>query len=690
MGIAVTPDDRMAGEGMIRPDPAFFESSEKPYEDDGLINPDQADSSRLAMSLAGHIRTGLEEAQRHRQNSGIDARFASCLRRYSGEYEPDILETIKRIGGSKMFRRLTAHKADDLQAWLEDILRPIEDRIFDAVPSSKPELSQSDIAAVQQSIVESVTQSVSMLVESGGGMIPPDEVQAMTLEELQTAYQGMEDMLEEKAKAMAERMADTIDDQHEDGDYIGALYDFLEFFKVYPVAYFKGPFLTKRKMMKHGKDGTVGVEDRIVMSWKAVSPLNVWHSPYAKSCQDGEIFEREPASLADLHCFIGQPGYDEQAIREILKSGLPASAQNIGDVPIDYETNPMLIRPEAQSEYRGAPNELIHFAGSVQGRMLSEWGMNGIEDQDASYEVYAIYCAGRVIRAVLNENPLGTRIYNSTSFKPVPDSIYGMSLPESMADVQDGANAFVRSAVNSGAMAAMPLVEIDVSALPDGVTEVPNIRPGYIHQYDGSKIQASGRSGVKFTPFPSVVEQCLRAYADFKKEADDVTGIPAFVSGSGAIEGAGETLGGLEILAENAAKGIRRSYGNIGRHIILPSLRHQAMHNMLYSPDKAIKGDVSIQLKGPLAVIARQQSDARIGAWLDSMNNPADMEIVDLPRRAKLRRRQAQAFGFTASDGIVPTDKEMSRKMADLQAQAQQQAVAEAQGGGNPKEKAAA
>ncbi|HUV67675.1 MAG TPA: hypothetical protein VMW24_27525, partial [Sedimentisphaerales bacterium] len=190
---------------------------------------------------------------------------------------------------------------------------------------------------------------------------------------------------------------------------------------------------------------------------------------------------------------------------------------------------------------------------------------------------------------------------------------------------------------------------------------------------------------IKFVDIPSNAGELMGIYEKIASLADDYTGIPAYSYGNDRVAGAGRTLGGLEMLMNSAARGIKRVIYRIHTDIVSPSIGGLVEWNMLYDPDESIKGDVEVKPVGIAALIVKEQLAVRRNKFLDSTNNPVDLSIIGIPGRAALLREEEKSLEMGAGT-VVPSKEAIEQKVREeamLAAQAGQagaspQAVPEA------------
>ena len=205
-----------------------------------------------------------------------------------------------------------------------------------------------------------------------------------------------------------------------------------------------------------------------VLSGERVDPFDIYPAPDATTIDDGYLIERHRLSRAELVNLRSVEGYSASAINAVLdeygKGGLHEW------LCVDYE------RQEAEGKALQAmsnPSELIdalQYWGSVQGKMLLDWGVDEseVEDPLAEYHIEAWLIGRWVIKATVNPDPLHRKPYYKTSWENIPGCFWGKSIPELCADTQAVCNAAARALVNNMSLSSGPQVAYDVSRLPVG------------------------------------------------------------------------------------------------------------------------------------------------------------------------------------------------------------------------------
>jgi hypothetical protein len=167
--------------------------------------------------------------------------------------------------------------------------------------------------------------------------------------------------------------------------------------------------------------------------------------------------------------------------------------------------------------------------------------------------------------------------------------------------------------------------------------------------------------------------ELLQVYQYFMKQADEVTGIPAYLYSGTTGSGAGRTASGLSMLMDNAAKGIKTAIAGLDR-IVSGMVERLYVHNMMYDPDPSIKGDFKVIARGAMGMIVKEQLQARRSEFLQTTANPVDLQIVGINGRAYLLREVAESLQMDTSR-LVPTPEKLEfdqQKQAAFQMATQQ------------------
>lgn len=619
--------------------------------------------------LSAHVARCWEVAKDFKEQY-VEQRLLSAQRRRNGTYDPDVLQAIQGQGGSMVYMMITATKCRAASAWLRDtLLGTGSEKPWTLKATPVPELSPDIYEALQNEAGQRITQYVMST-----GIQPSDmEVRKLLLE----MRDEVAEMMKEEARIRAERMELKMEDQLIEGQYIAAINAFIDDLVTFPYAVMKGPIVRNRPTMRwaQGPNGSYipVVDKQIKLEWARVSPFDIYWAPHAEKPDDGFIIERHRLTRSELNALIGVDGYDEAAIREVLdewgRGGLREWLAN------DSERNEIEGKGHDAFTARNpdAIIDALEFHGSVQGKMLIEFGMDASEvgDPDMDYTICAWKIGNKIIKAQLNYDPMGRKPYYKTSFEKIPGQWCGNSVPDLAADVQDMCNAAARALANNMGMSSGPQVAVNVERMPDG-EDITQMYPWKIWQFTNDPTGSTAKPIEFFAP-PSMANELMAVYEKFSALADEYTGIPRYMQGDSNIGSAGRTASGISMLLGNASKIIKQVVTNVDTDCTQPALEYQYYYNMKYGDDPDLKGDVRIQARGAISIIQKEAAQVRRNELLQlATSNPMITGIIGESGVAEILRQVFKTADFPNIDKIVPTAQAIARRQAQQMAAQQQ------------------
>jgi hypothetical protein len=615
----------------------------------------------LHSDLSRHINESWDRAKFAKTE--ITERLLKCERQRRGVYDPEKEIEISKTGGSDIYMRITDIKCRAAESWIRDVMMISAKTLFEFDTAEEPALPPE----VSAGIVELVRMEMIEFVQMGGQVHP--EAFRVRMEQV---HDQIMDKMREQAKDAANRMHDKIEDQLNIGKFSDSMRDVINDFVTYPVAILKGPVVRRRKKLTWGPEYTPVIINDFSREFERVSPYDAFPSPNATSPHDGFFIQRHRLSRSSLQDLRGVPGYNDKALDQVL--------ERFGDNGF----RSWLMGDNERDRLEGKPHsrlftkeviEALEFYGSISGKMLLDWGLKPTKampiEWNREYEVNAWQIGPFVIKVAINPDPLGRRPYEIAQWGEVPGSFWGTALPEVMRDVQVMCNAAARSLANNMGIASGPQAEIQVDRLPDG-EDVTSMFPWKIWQTTSDRT-GGGQPAVRFFQPQMNSGELLQVYQYFMKQADEVTGIPAYLYSGTTGSGAGRTASGLSMLMDNAAKGIKTAIAGLDR-IVSGMVERLYVHNMMYDPDPSIKGDFKVIARGAMGMIVKEQLQARRSEFLQTTANPVDLQIVGINGRAYLLREVAESLQMDTSR-LVPTPEKLEfdqQKQAAFQMATQQ------------------
>lgn len=638
----------------------------------------------VIQGLAAHCRKRWEVVRVSQRM--VQERMLDNVRRRRLEYTPEKLGEIRRQGGSEIYMGLASTKCRAATSWLRDsLLGTGSDKPWSLDATPMPELPPEVISGLQRGMMENL-----MSLMQAGQQVPDDAQLKQVASVMKDAAMRQ---LKEEAEARMNRMEQKMEDQLIEGGFIQAMSEFLDDLATFPFACLKGPVVRRRKTMAW-ENGQLVSSEELRPEWERVDPFYIYWAPWANNIQDGYVIERHRLTREDLEALIGVNGYSEAAIRTVLN---------------EYDTGSLhewlwvdTAKVQAEGKYSSAVSEAhkdlieaLQVWDSIPGRMLIEWGMDeaDIEDPTLTYPCEVWLVGNMVVKATLNYDPLGRKPYYLTSYEKSPGSVDGNGVVDLVGDVEDMCNAAARALSNNMGISSGPMVGLNISRLPAG-EDVTQLYPWKIMQFVSSDYGDNSAPLSFFQP-NSNAHELLSVYERFASMADEVSGIPRYMTGE-HVPGAGRTSSGLSMLISNAGKSIKQVINNIDKDVVVPIIERLFQYNQRYHQGADLFGDVKCVPKGAMSLVVKEAEAARRNEFLQlALTNPMAQQIMGMGGVAELLRGAVKNLAGNV-DRIVP-DRQYVGALEAAQAQIQQltamiqqqQAAVDPSGSARPQQQAA-
>ena len=610
--------------------------------------------------VAGYIRRRFHDFKSQRETRGISFRLVEALRAYNAEYTPDKLAAIREFGGSEVYARLTAVKCRGATSMLRDIYLSGE-RPWFVEPTPYPTLPED----VTTGVMELVKIEVQGLLQAGQPVDP-----AVIQERVAQLTKAAEKAALQNAKEDAVEATRYLDDMLVEGGFYESLTEFLHNLTVFPYAFMKGPVVKMATDVKW-VNGEAVIKNLPKMYWTAPSPFDIYWQSGINKFEDGDVIEHLRLCRADLNSLMGIPGYNDDAIREVL---LRYGNGGLSDW-LDYTDS-----ERAQLEEREDPHlnhsdliDTLEFHGKIQGQLLLDFGFSEEEVPDAAMD-YFCNCwliDTYVIKLQLDPNPRKRHPYYMTSFEKIPGAIVGHGVAEIMDDIQDVANATLRALVNNLSIASGPQVVVNDDRLAP-TADTDNLYP-WKRWHTLNDPMGSAEPAIAFFQPQSNSQELLATYQQMTVIGDELSSIPRYMTGSSTGQaGAGRTASGLNMLMQNAGKVMQSVAANIDADIFTPLLQRQYDTVLLTDESGRLKGDEQIRVRGVVFANQRETERARMLEFLQLTANPMDAQIVGMEGRAELLREVADRIGLDFMNIIPDADTIQQQQKADQMSAMQQ------------------
>ena len=616
--------------------------------------------------LAGYIRSQFEIMRNHRNTqAGWSNRLINALRVFNGQYDPQKVQEIQKFGGSNVYARLIAQKCRAASSLLRDIYLG-QDRPWAIKPPSSPKVPDQ----ILQTIDQLMQHEGQIYQQAKGQPVSPDDERTRKTALITSA----EDAAKKKAAQQARDSEDKIEDMLREGSFYHALAEFLVDLPIFVFACVKGPVvkLVPEVQWPPG-GGQPTIVDQPKLTWNRVSPFDIWFTPGIADIENADVIEKLRLTRAELNDLLDLPGYNQDEIRAVLDEYGRGGLYDNWDTT-DAE-RAVLESRENPAWNRSAMLTMMEFNGNVQGRVLQEYGL-AVPDELRDYSIQAWVIGSHVIKAQLAPSPRKRHPYFITSFEKVPGTPVGNGLTDLLADLQEVANATLRSLVNNISIASGPQVVINDDRLsPEENGE--DMYPWKRWHVRNDPVGSNSQVPISFFMPTSNAQQLIQVFQEFVSIADDVSAIPKYVGGQASSGGAGRTASGLAMLMGNASKILQTVSANIDRDILEPCLMQLSDLILMTDTEGLLTGEEKITVQGVNVAIQRETLRQRQIEFLAATQNPVDQHIVGIKGRASMLRAVASTLGMEGED-IVPPEQVIDQMDAAQKAQAQngqQQAI---------------
>lgn len=609
-------------------------------------------------NLANHVRKCWQQAKTHRSKSS--ARLANCLRMRKGKYHPEKLAKIRERGGSEAYMNVVGTKAQALKSWLSDLYATTNEKPFTLSPTPVPELDPG----IQNEMIQTALQTLAQTMPGAN----EEQVMQVAGPLLQKHEERILDEVMQEAHARMEKMSDHIEDVLVESNWREEFDEFLDDLATYPFAVMKGIIYRIEKRASWVQNPQTGkfevkITNKISRKFKRVSPFNFYESPTMSKVGEGWTIEHIQFNPQDLSKMRGAPGYNVRNIEAVLSQHREGGLREWA-----FDTGERERLEGKQTSFDGSYDLIdgLEYTGTIQGKKLMNWGITQhIEDPYYEYPCSIVVIGDYTICARINSDPSGRPPYYVSKFRVVPNSFMGEALPEALEDVQDAANAAIRSLINNMAIGGQPMVGIDVSRMQPG-EKVTNLYPGKQFLYTSNAGQNG--PGVNFFSPEIKSQELLNIYERFERYADERSGIPAYAYGSDNAAGAGKTASGLQMLMNATSKGIKEVVRRLDINVIEPMIT--ALYNSaMIDPEVAddLKGDAKVKARGSDALMHKEATAMRQIEFMQMTLNPVDQELIGVEGRLEMLEIAAKNSDFP-TDRIVPSFEEFQqRQMANAQ-----------------------
>ena len=428
----------------------------------------------------------------------------------------------------------------------------------------------------------------------------------------------------------------------------------------------KGPYPLKRSVNIYRKQQGMSALTRIEEIKPESKRIDPWNLFPDKACGEslhdgGYIFEREFITKKQLRNLLGMPGYMDVAIMKALREGPKvwgASSREAGDS----------IYLHNQDQY-----DMWIFHGIVEAEDMRSCGVE-VAAEEATASAMCVLVNDHLIKATLNVLDTGEFPYDIIAWQRRAGLPWGMGIPRQINTAQRMLNASARAMMDNAGVTASPQIVIGNGVTPaDGKFE---IRGRKLWRAEPDVIDVT-KAFHGWVP-PSIQGELMNIIQFALKIAEDTTGLPMLLQGQSPQGKGAETLGGMQLLQNNASGVMRRLAKRFDDQITSPHIRRYYDWFMQHSDKEDIKGDFQVDVRASSALVER---DAQQQFLLQAAQfakdpaykiNPAKLfsELckgarID-PKRVQFSPEEAAAMGAPAPDPLTEAKAALARAQALL------------------------
>ena len=590
--------------------------------------------------LVGNMLGKFEEARRVRQPR--EYKMLEWLRRREARYDDQTLARIAADQGSKVYVPYIDGKSTAAESWIRSIYLGDGRLPWDIRPTAMPMLPPQGRALAEARYVAEVQAFVQRVGE------PATPVQRAQLEEV-AREQARKEIVAEAMKG-AEREKHAMRKILKDGGLPRAFSAFVTDLCTLDGAGMRIGF-ARRPMLLWGDDGRAEVREVPLMEFHRVSPFDVYFQPGVEDVQEGWFFIRYELTADQLGSLAGVPGYNADAIRAVLAQH--EQVNHWRDLGLETARGELERKGHEDYERLKGRFEALEYWGPLTGRELAEAGYRGRVEPWKVYEATAWIVGSSIVKAVLNPHPTGKKPLFWTSWRKAAGALYGKSLPEVLAHIEDGITGVWRHMLNNVALASGPQVVIDMEKLaPNYVAS--QIFPWKQWYVSGDQFTQGSRamSPIQFHQPDSNAPALMAVIAGLEETGDRVSGVPAYLGGDPNVGkgGATSTASGFGMMQGNAGKGIQQVSLHIDMDVLQPMIELVHEYMLMMGHPDAMQGDVEIRAQG-LGALQRQERDqVRLNELLNVVANPVLAPILGPHRLLAILRGAFRDVGVEFED----------------------------------------
>lgn len=369
----------------------------------------------------------------------------------------------------------------------------------------------------------------------------------------------------------------------------------------------KGPIPYKRKTVAYRENALV-IEEKTVPGSKRISCWNVYPDPSCgENIHNGSYFwEVDFLTEKQVRDLQGLPGYISSQIDKVLAEG-PINAVVLARNPAIND--PAFIKTDRY--------QVWYYYGTVSREDMLAAGCQCEKDIEYVPAMLTIINSC-VVKAILNPLDTGEFPYDIFAWRKKEGMPWGDGISRQGREAQRIVVAAIRAMlVNAGRAAGPILARMRGVLATDGNNKVTPWQ-----QYEvGEEVDTDDvRKAMNVIQFPMYQAELNAIIMLGLKLMEDSTGLPMIMQGQ--MGKAPDTVGGMQILNDNASSVLRRLARGFDDAITEPHIRRYYNFLLQYGESEEEKGDMQIDAHGSSALVERSLQNQELGSLVQLSVNP--------------------------------------------------------------------
>lgn len=373
----------------------------------------------------------------------------------------------------------------------------------------------------------------------------------------------------------------------------------------------KGPIIVNQVIEEIDEQGKPKAVTRKAPRCEAVSIWNIFTDPDSASVEDSDyLIQRHKLSMSQLRGLKDRPGFRANEIDVLIASGYNYLRQWWEPMLQDMPT----VQPVEKFE-------VLEYWGMMDKALALEFGITDNDIPTAFRDLdevpVNIWISGNcILRLIINPFNNGRLPYYLIPYELQPYVMWGIGVPETMADSQLLMNGFMRLAVDNAVLSGNMVFEVDESLLVPGQNYT---------LFPGKFFRKMGGQGNAITPheFPNTAEANMKLYDKARELADEAT-FPSFTHGqTGISPSLGRTSSGLSMMMGAASVSIRMAIKNFDDYLLSPMGQAYFEFNRLNSQDDPeSQGNFIVNAGGTDSLMRNEVRSQRLVSLIQLGENP--------------------------------------------------------------------